>query len=167
MGNCYYEQGDKLPPAGTVFFHAGNTPPPGYLECDGSTVSRGQYARLFAAIGTLYGVGDGSTTFMLPDLKTNGMFIRARTTALGTGAYQLDALPAALNGMVAMTPPAGNVTAGTGVFSQTVISSNQYAGLSTYTGGRLHSLKFDVASVYRTANEVRPVNVAMTAIIRY
>ena len=40
--------------------------PPGYLECDGSVVLRAVYARLFAAIGTDYGVGDGSTTFELP-----------------------------------------------------------------------------------------------------
>lgn len=41
----------------------------GYLLCDGAAVSRTTYAALFAAIGTAYGVGDGSTTFNLPDLR--------------------------------------------------------------------------------------------------
>lgn len=40
----------------------------GFLLCDGAAVSRAKYADLFAAIGTTYGVGDGSTTFNLPDL---------------------------------------------------------------------------------------------------
>jgi microcystin-dependent protein len=43
--------------------------PSGFLECDGSAVSRTTYATLFAVVGTNYGVGDGSTTFNLPDLQ--------------------------------------------------------------------------------------------------
>lgn len=61
-------------PAGTVNYAAGNTPPAGYLKCDGAQVSRTQYPELFAAIGTIYGPGDGSNTFNLPDLR--GEFIR-------------------------------------------------------------------------------------------
>jgi microcystin-dependent protein len=56
-------------PAGVIFPHAGNTVPGGYLECDGAAVSRVTYAGLFAAIGGLYGVGDGSTTFNVPDFR--------------------------------------------------------------------------------------------------
>lgn len=43
--------------------------PSGFLECDGSAVSRTTYAALFAVVGTNYGVGDGSTTFNVPDLQ--------------------------------------------------------------------------------------------------
>lgn len=43
--------------------------PSGYLECDGSAVSRTTYAALFAAIGTSFGVGDGSSTFNVPDFR--------------------------------------------------------------------------------------------------
>ena len=43
--------------------------PAGYLLCDGSAVSRTTYAALFAVVGTTYGVGDGSTTFNLPNMK--------------------------------------------------------------------------------------------------
>lgn len=53
--------------AGFVSSFAGSTVPDGWLVCDGSAISRTTYARLFAAIGTTYGAGDGSTTFNLPD----------------------------------------------------------------------------------------------------
>lgn len=59
---------------GQVCFFAMQIAPAGFLACDGATVSRSTYADLFAAIGTTYGVGDGSTTFKLPDLR--GDFIR-------------------------------------------------------------------------------------------
>lgn len=51
---------------GIVTPFAGTTPPAGWLKCDGSAISRTSYAALFAAIGTTYGSGDGSTTFNLP-----------------------------------------------------------------------------------------------------
>lgn len=46
-----------------------DSPPPGWLVCDGSIVSRSAHAALFAVIGTAYGAGDGSTTFGLPDFR--------------------------------------------------------------------------------------------------
>jgi microcystin-dependent protein len=49
------------------------TNPAGWLTCDGSAVSRTTYADLFATIGTTWGVGDGSTTFNLPDLRGRGL----------------------------------------------------------------------------------------------
>lgn len=60
---------DALIPAGTVNLTARSTAAPGYLLCDGAAVSRTTYAGLFSAIGTVYGAGDGSTTFNLPDLQ--------------------------------------------------------------------------------------------------
>lgn len=56
-------------PTGVINAFAGNTPPTGWLLCNGQAVSRTTYANLFAAIGTMYGPGDGSTTFNLPDLR--------------------------------------------------------------------------------------------------
>lgn len=61
-------------PAGSVMAFAANTAPGGYLKANGAAVSRTTYARLFAAIGTTFGAGNGSTTFNLPDLR--GEFIR-------------------------------------------------------------------------------------------
>lgn len=56
-------------PPGTVKPFAGSASPSGWLLADGTAVSRTTYANLFAAIGTAYGTGDGSTTFNLPDLR--------------------------------------------------------------------------------------------------
>lgn len=55
--------------AGAIYMYAGSVAPTGFLMCDGSAVSRTTYANLYAAIGDLYGAGDGSTTFNLPDLS--------------------------------------------------------------------------------------------------
>lgn len=56
-------------PAGVVVDFAGGEAPAGWLLANGDVVSRVTYARLFAAIGTRYGAGDGATTFRLPDLR--------------------------------------------------------------------------------------------------
>jgi len=56
-------------PAGVIEMFGGSTAPSGYLICDGSAVSRTTYSKLFTAIGTTYGAGDGSTTFNVPNIK--------------------------------------------------------------------------------------------------
>jgi microcystin-dependent protein len=59
-------------PAGSILMWSTATAPTGYLLCDGSAVSRTTYARLFSAVSTTFGTGDGSTTFNLPNY-TNRM----------------------------------------------------------------------------------------------
>jgi len=56
-------------PTGSIKMFAGSTAPYGHLLCNGSAISRTTYARLYAVIGTTYGVGDGSTTFNIPNLS--------------------------------------------------------------------------------------------------
>ena len=65
---------DATAPVGSVIFHAKSTPPAGYLRCNGALLSRTTYSALYAANGTIFGAGDGSTTFALPDLR--GEFVR-------------------------------------------------------------------------------------------
>jgi hypothetical protein len=67
-----YQSSLETPGAVTAF--ARSTAPTGWLKANGALVSRTTYAQLFAAIGTTFGVGDGSTTFALPDLRAE--FIR-------------------------------------------------------------------------------------------
>ena len=55
-------------PVGTIEYFAMPTPPAGYLKADGAAVGRQTYPELFETIGTIFGEGDGSTTFNLPDL---------------------------------------------------------------------------------------------------
>ena len=63
-------------PVGSVMPFAGDASkvPPGWLLCDGSAISRSEYATLYDIIGTAYGFGNNSTTFNLPDMR--GMFLR-------------------------------------------------------------------------------------------
>jgi microcystin-dependent protein len=60
---------DGLIPPGSMMFWPVATPPLGWLLCDGSAVSRATYPDLYNRIGTLFGAGDGSTTFNLPDSR--------------------------------------------------------------------------------------------------
>ena len=64
-------------PAGVMLDFAGGSAPTGFLLCDGSAVSRSTYSRLFGVIGTVWGGGNGSTTFNLPDFR--------RRVAVGSG----------------------------------------------------------------------------------
>lgn len=64
-------------PPGTLFDYAGATAPTGWLKCDGSAISRTAYAALFAAVATTWGVGDGVTTFNIPNFN--------RKTSIGSG----------------------------------------------------------------------------------
>lgn len=60
---------DRLVNAGMIQAFGGTTPPSGWMICNGAEVSRTTYSELFTAIGVTYGVGNGTTTFNLPDLK--------------------------------------------------------------------------------------------------
>ena len=85
---------DKLSstvPPGTMIHFAGKTLPDGWLICNGAAVSRTTYAALFAAIGTTYGTGDGSTTFNLPN--ANGRFLECTTSTSQVGTKLEAGLP--------------------------------------------------------------------------
>lgn len=79
----YFAAAAQAVPVGSIITFAGATPPAGYLVCDGSAVSRTTYAGLFAVVGTTHGVGDGSTTFGLPNL-TNRFIVGQGTTWAAT-----------------------------------------------------------------------------------
>lgn len=71
---------------GTILPYAGTGVPAGWLRCDGAAVSRTTYAALFGVVGTSFGVGDGATTFNLPDLRGRlpvGRGIHADVSAIG------------------------------------------------------------------------------------
>lgn len=68
-----------VPPPGSIIAYSTTTAPTGWLLADGSAVSRTTYANLYAVIGTSYGVGDGSTTFNLPDLRGRTIVMASST----------------------------------------------------------------------------------------
>jgi Phage Tail Collar Domain len=81
--NTYWvsQRGLQLVPPGAIMCFATPYAPTGWLQANGANVGRVAYAGLFAAIGGTWGVGDGSTTFTLPDLR--GLFIRAWDNSRG------------------------------------------------------------------------------------
>lgn len=85
-----------LCPPGSVIAYGGTSAPTDWLLCDGSAISRETYADLFTAISTTYGVGDGSTTFNIPDIR--GRVIAGQDDMGGSSANRLTDQSGGLNG---------------------------------------------------------------------
>ena len=101
-------------PAGVIIPFAGTYVPTGYLLCNGAAVSRTNYANLFAAIGTLYGAGNGSTTFNLPDARDR--VLQGASRGHSAGSYIAAGLPN-ITGVVYNGAGAFIYNAASGVFS--------------------------------------------------
>jgi len=140
-------------PAGTVITVAMNTAPTGYLKANGAVVSRSTYAALFAAIGTTFGAGDGSTTFALPDLR--GEFIRGWDDGRGVdsgrafGSAQADEFKSHTHDLIGGTGTPNN--AQQGVAGATPNPPTNKIGGALASGGA----------------ETRPRNVALLACIKF
>lgn len=171
--------GEKVVPSGTVIYTARNTAPTGYLKANGAAISRTTYAALFAAIGTTYGVGDGTTTFNVPDLR--GEFIRALDdgrgvdTSRGLGSIQTDA-GRNITGYMRSSSSSGDVNTQfvdalqcDGAFA-VIPGQKGYTGDSGGAAGQAWGANFDASRVWgqeHTASEFRPRNVALLACIKY
>ena len=97
----YYGGGGNLTgivgvPSGALFPFAGASAPSGFILCFGQAISRTTYSGLFTAIGTTYGVGDGSTTFAIPDLR--GRAVAGQDDMGGTSANRLTGLAGGVDG---------------------------------------------------------------------
>lgn len=112
---------EKALPAGIILPHAGDLIPRGFLDCNGAAVSRTTYARLFKAIGTTWGEGNGTTTFNLPDARRryvggrSGVWHVGQTFGAETVTLGVANLPPHSHSLSTNTHAHGqNVTAGTG-----------------------------------------------------
>ena len=85
-----------LTPTGSVVAFAGDTAPTGWALCHGQALDRTTYAALFAVIGTVYGAGDNSTTFNVPDLR--GRVVAGQDDMGGTSANRLTNQSGGLDG---------------------------------------------------------------------
>ena len=139
--------------------------PTGWLAISGQAVSRTTYARLFSAIGTTYGAGDGITTFNLPDPRglfprylDNGALIDSGRTL---GTIQQDAI----RNITGTFDLLGRPVDPTGVFSVTESSSAQVSG--TTVGINHETMKFDASTQVPTSTENRPKNIAWLACIKF
>ena len=100
------------------------TAPSGFLECDGTAVSRSTYAALFAVVGTTYGSGNGSTTFNLPDLTDKTVV--ARSTANSKSSAQ--------TGGANTVTPTGNIAGSTGSTTLTTQQIPSHSHSSSVSG---------------------------------
>jgi microcystin-dependent protein len=153
---------------GAILYFAMNTAPSGYLKANGALVSRTTYAALFAAIGTTYGEGNGSTTFALPDLRgeflrswDDGRFVDAgrvfgseqgHATAQQTGSA--DFAGSASNG-----PRVRNAVGIMSISSGSNFQRNE-TGATNVTSQR-------VTVTIGSGSETRPRNVALLACIKF
>ena len=71
-------------PTATIVPWSAASVPTGFLECNGQTVSRSTYSALFAIVGTTYGAGDGSSTFLVPNIQDNVPVGKSGTKALAS-----------------------------------------------------------------------------------
>lgn len=175
----------SLVPAGAIQFFAMASAPTGWLQADGANVSRTTYATLFAALGTLYGVGDGATTFGLPDMR--GQFARGVDDGRGLdiarvmGSDQTDAMEqhshhngvafqsaetAAYAACGSMSNPIGAVRRATGVDLNPVLSGVTSGVIDS--SGVITNPSFGATSSCKSpSTETRPTNVALYGCIKY
>jgi microcystin-dependent protein len=171
--------------AGEIVHYAGASAPVGWLKCNGAAVSRSTYAALFAAIGTLYGAGDGTTTFNIPDCR--GEFLRGLDDGRGVDASR--ALGSAQAGDIqshghAVTDPGhghvvndpGHTHAikksldGSGGANPTTTSLGNPGDIATgsaKTGITLNNATTGLTVANAGGTETRPRNVAALVLIKY
>lgn len=151
--------GFGLLPTGMIAPFAMSTAPTGWLECDGSAVSRTTYAVLFAALSTTHGVGDGSTTFNVPDLR--GEFIRGWDNGKGTDSGRTFASSQADELKSHFHRPNNYSTDNTNVFFQGNGSGSGYAYPAVGgSGSYLYTTVTDQTDP-TGGTETRPRNIAM------
>lgn len=160
-------------PSGAVQMYGGSTSPLGFLECDGSAVSRTTYAALFAAIGTSYGVGNGTTTFNVPDMR--GYFARGWDHGAGVdtgrtlGSTQANALQSFTASSIstvtdpthAHTAPSRQSGSDGGAYTAASNNPDGTAAINPASTG----ISVATATTY-TGSETRPINLTFMYIIK-
>ena len=154
-------------PVGFIMPYAGTGLADGWLDCDGSAVSRTMYSALFDAISTTWGVGDGSTTFNLP--TSEDLVLQGASTTNPVGTYLQAGLP--------------NITASSNIAGQETISqpssgaiTGTYAHANFYWSGggsaseNIDFLGFDASlsnSIYGNSNTVQSPAACVRFMIKY
>ena len=164
---------DRAAPTGVVQAYLGTSAPTGWLLCDGTAVSRSTYSALFTLFGTRYGSGDGSTTFNLPDLRSQFIRGAADTVTLSgsvagsnthshTGTTSSDG--AHTHTFSGTTDPTGagyqkNVQSGTNSGTVTANHDHAYSGTTSSSGSHTHAFSTS------TVNNI-PTHIAVNWIVK-
>lgn len=154
-------------PVGALIPYSSTSAPANWLYCNGDAVSRTTYAQLFAAIGTKFGAGDGSTTFNLPDMR--GMFTRGLDDGRGYDEETGRVIGSTETDKFQAHQHQNTVANGT----HAAANGGDFTTMSDVTsgGGQAVSTKYLIADgssgTPRTGIETRPKNVAVAYIIKY
>jgi microcystin-dependent protein len=176
----------QVTPIGSIQPYGGGTIPDGWAACNGDELDRTTYNSLFSAIGTAWGIGDGSTTFNLPDLR--GRFLRGTDDTSGNdpdsatrkdsldnivgdvvGSLQEDAIRNIEGEFSHSDDTTGSarvrVASTSGVFSigADVGDASDFSGQSV--NGQT-AVRFDASDQVPTGSDNRPKNAAVKYIIR-
>jgi microcystin-dependent protein len=160
---------------GVIHPYGSATAPTGWLLCNGQAVSRTTYAALFNVIGTAFGVGNGTTTFNVPDFQ--GRFLRGVANGTGrdpdvgsrgangngqtnaVGSTQSDAMQGHLHGPESGT--SGYVVNGS---SGWAVIGGGGQNFGTNTGSPVTDGSHGTP---RTSTESRPANIYVNYIIKF
>ena len=149
-------------PAGVILTFGGSTVPEGFLLCNGAAISRTTYAKLFAAIGTLYGAGDGATTFNLPDMRDK--FAEGAGGTYSVGTVVEAGLPNITGNLYLVTGSNGC----TGSFYFTS-STNSRISASVVANAN-NDIGFSASkstSIYGNSTTVQPSSLVLNYVIKY
>ena len=135
--------------------------PSGYLHTNGDLVSRTQYARLFAAIGTTFGEGDGTTTFELPDFRGSVLKGAGAPNSAPIGQLQGDAIRNITGSFATFGVRSDSEASGS--FSKTPNSQS----VAQVVGGVSSRIIFNASGSVPTANENRVKNYSVYLFIKY
>lgn len=148
-------------PAGVILTFGGSTVPEGFLLCNGAAISRTTYAKLFAAIGTLYGAGDGATTFNLPDMRDK--------FAEGSGTYTVGTVVEA--GLPNITGNLYLVTGSTSCAGSFYFTSSTNSRISaSVVANANNDIGFSASkstSIYGNSTTVQPSSLVLNYVIKY
>ena len=156
-------------PAGTIIPFAGTTTvPDNFLLCNGALISRTTYSDLFAAIGTAYGAGDGSTTFKLPDFRDR--VLQGASASHAAGTYVEAGLPNITGSRVMQHDCLGIEWQGAlaSTFIDTSVKLFQIASASIVDGKWIYS--FDASrsnALYSASSTVQPAAGVVQYLIKY
>ena len=166
-------------PIGSILPYGGAVAPSGWFICQGQAVSRTIYAELFAVIGTIFGSGDGSTTFNLPDPRNKAIMGAGTTGVLGASqSAQLPNITGKIDNKSGTFGVMG-FSSGTGSFSGALKGSEAkgavYTGQQNTSACKVVSLDASNSgastdingnNVYTNNGETRPANVRLNFIIK-
>ena len=171
-------------PTGTILTFGATNPPSGFLECNGSAISRSTYASLFSILSTTHGAGDGSSTFNLPDLR--GQFVRGWDNSAGvdsgrsfassqtdqnknhthtTDSQSLTGSVSHLSGSLANNP--GSASGIITKLSPTSAVGARSSGSANASGISIDATHSHTISSSGGGTEARPKNIALMYIIKF